>query len=126
MTLPRPLFVALYLAGRPWTVWVVAIGLVIAMRAEGAGGFDAVILAIGPTLLWMGFSWICRALTRHLGNPFERSILPTDKPLPKPQLAVMVVLDHEAGACPEPSRMVEQLPQNLRQMISYNDKKGGA
>lgn len=110
------LWSALRLAGRRWTVWAVAIVLTIAHRAEGAGGFDAVMMALGPTILWGTFSFACRFLTRR-GNPWQRSILPTNRPLPKPQPALIVVPPCPPAACPDLAQMVERLPDHLRCLI---------
>lgn len=116
MTSPALLWSVLRLAGQRWTVWAVAIVLTFAYRSAGAGGFDAVMTALGPTILWAVFAYACRFLTRG-GNRRQRSILPTNRPLPQAQPALIVVPPCPPEACPDVAQMVEQLPDHLRRLI---------
>ena len=115
--MPRSLAIAMQIAGRPWTVWVFGFAMIALARASGAGGFDAVVAAIGPTVLWFGFSFVCRVLAQKMGDPFQRSILPADKPLPAAQIAVVVVPDVSTESDLDAACMVAKLPKNLRSII---------
>ena len=111
------LWSVLRLAGRRWTVWPVAIVLTIAHRAEGASGLDAAAQALGPAILWAVFSYACRFLTSG-ANPWQRSILPTNAPLPTPQPALIVVTPCPPEASPDVAQMVERLPEHLRCLVT--------
>ena len=105
---------ALWLAGRPWTVWPVGVVLAYSYQAGGGSAFDA----IGPTVLWGMASFTCRLLSGATGGLWRRSILPANKALPAPQIAVLVVPPCPAEACPDLAQMREQLPEGLRGLLA--------
>lgn len=98
--------------GRPLCFWSIVIVLLFANGMHGRPTD-----ALPAIVLWLFAFGALSGLARILPQPTATPILPTDKPLPKPQLAVSVTPEAPAAGCPDRDTMVGALSPTLRGLL---------